>query len=219
MTRLMRGISALLIGVGLLLLADAALALGWQEPVSAAIALIERSHIDRRWLSYRTAPLGAPERRHADGMASEAQRISYLAGREQREVRAGDAVGRMAIPSLGVSYLVVQGTSPASLETGPAHYPSTALPGQGRTVAVAGHRTTFLAPFRHLDALRRGQRIVIVMPYARFVYVVQYRRVVAPTAWSIIRNVGYDRLVLSACDPLFSASRRLVVFARLRSSL
>jgi sortase A len=215
----MRCISALLIGAGLLLLADAVLTLVWQEPVSAAIALIERSRVDRHWLSYRTAPLAASERRRADAMVSGPQRIAYLATREQREAHPGDALGRMTLPSLGLSYLIVQGTSPASLETGPGHYPSTALPGQGRTVAVAGHRTTFLAPFRHLDALRPGQRIVMVMPYARFVYVVQYRRVVAPTAWSITRNVGYDRLVLSACAPLFSAARRLVVFARLRSAV
>jgi sortase A len=82
-------------------------------------------------------------------------------------------------------------------------------------VAIAGHRTTFLAPFRHLDALRAGDRIVLNMPYGRFVYAVQYRRVVSPTAWWITRNAGYDRLVLSACDPLFSAAHRLVVFARL----
>jgi sortase A len=204
--RLLRGISGLLIAAGLLLLADAALTLVWQEPVTAAIATAERSRIDRHWLSARTVPTAA---RHRG--------IAYLAGREQRQVRTGAAIGRLTIPSLGVSFLVVQGTNPASLELGPGHYPSTALPGQGRTVAVAGHRTTFLAPFRNLDALRRGERIVMAMPYARFVYVVQYRRVVAPSAWWITRNVGYERLVLSACDPLFSAARRLVVFARLRS--
>jgi sortase A len=57
------------------------------------------------------------------------------------------------------------------------------------------------------------------MPYGRFLYIVQYHRIVDPTAWWVTRNVGYDRLVLSACDPLFSAARRLVVFARLTSAL
>lgn len=214
-----RRISALLIAAGLLLLADAGLTLLWQEPVSAAVGLIERAQIDRQWLSYRSAPLSALERRRADSLASRHQRIAYLASREQRLLRAGEAVGRMTIPNLGTSFLIVQGTDPASLEKGPGHYPSTALPGQGGTVAVAGHRTTFLAPFRHLDGLRRGERIVVAMSYARFVYTVQYRRVVAPTAWWITRNLGYDRLVLSACDPLFSAARRLVVFARLESAV
>jgi sortase A len=217
--RLLRSVSAVLIATGLLFLADAAATLLWQEPVSAAVALVERSQIDRHWLSYRSAPVSALERRRVGSLASRHQRIAYLASREQRLLRAGQAMGRMTIPSLGTSYLLVQGTDPASLELGPGHYPSTALPGEGRTVAVAGHRTTFLAPFRHLDALRRGERIVVTMPYARFLYVVQHRRVVAPTAWSITRNVGYDRLVLSACDPLFSAARRLVVFARLESAV
>ena len=208
MRRLLRGVSAVLIITGLLLLADAAVTLLWQEPVTAAIAVVERSHIDHHWLTWRPAP-----------PPSSQQRIAYLAGREQRQIRAGQAMGRLAIPSVGASYLIVQGTDPSSLEMGPGHYPSTALPGEGRTVAVAGHRTTFLAPFRRLDALRRGERILVAMPYARFVYVVQYRRVVAPTAWWITRDVGYDRLVLSACDPLFSAARRLVVFARLQSAV
>jgi sortase A len=85
----------------------------------------------------------------------------------------------------------------------------------GETVAIAGHRTTFLAPFRHIDALRPGDRIVLGMPYGRFVYAVQYHRIVSPTSWWVVRDVGYDRLVLSACNPLFSAAQRIVVFARL----
>jgi sortase A len=55
------------------------------------------------------------------------------------------------------------------------------------------------------------------MPYGRFTYVVQQQRVVAPTDWSITENVGYERLVLSACNPLYSASQRIVVFAALRA--
>jgi sortase A len=208
MKRRLRGVSTLLIITGLLLLTDTAATLLWQEPVTAAIAVVERSQLDRHWLTWRPAPLPSSQ-----------PRIAYLASREQRQIRPGQAMGRLAIPSLGASYLIVQGTDASSLEMGPGHYPSTALPGQGRTVAVAGHRTTFLAPFRHLDSLRRGARILVAMPYARFVYVVQYRRVVAPTAWWITRDAGYDRLVLSACDPLFSAARRLVVFARLESAV
>jgi len=214
--RLARAASALLITAGLLLLADAAATLVWQEPVTAVIGLAQRSQINTRWLSYRFAPLTSAERRIVDSV-DQRRRIAYLARREQRQLHPGDAAGRMSIPSLGASVLFVQGTDSVSLQKGPGHYLSTALPGRGRTVAIAGHRTTFLAPFRHLDALRPGDRIVLVMPYARFVYVVQSRRVVPPTAWWITRNVGYERLVLSACDPLFSAAHRLAVFARLRS--
>lgn len=217
-SRRVRAASAVLIASGLLALADAAITILWQEPVTAVIGLVQRSQIDRHWLSYRFAPLSAAEQRIIDSVDLR-QRVAFLARREERELATGDAAGRMSIPSLGASFLFVQGTDASSLEKGPGHYPSTALPGLGRTVAIAGHRTTFLAPFRHLDTLRPGDRVVLTMPYARFVYVVQYHRVVDPTAWWVTRNVGYERLVLSACDPLFSAAHRLVVFARLQSVL
>ena len=213
--RLVRVTALVLIVTGLLLLADAAVTVLWQEPVSAVIGLIERGQINRHWLSYRSAPLSAVEHRIVASITDQRRRIAFLARREQRGLQTGDALGRISIPNLGASFLVVQGTDSTSLEKGPGHYPSTALPGLGRTMAIAGHRTTFLAPFRHLDALQPGDRIVVNMPYGRFVYAVQYRRVLPPTAWWITRNTGYDRLVLSACDPLFSAAHRLVVFARL----
>ena len=118
---------------------------------------------------------------------------------------------------IGASYDVVQGTDEASLEKGPGHYPATAFPGLGQTVAIAGHRTTYLAPFRHLDALKPGDRIVLEMPYAVFTYAVQYRRTVLPNALWVTRDVGYERLVLSACNPLYSAAQRIIIFARLKS--
>jgi sortase A len=92
------------------------------------------------------------------------------------------------------------------------------MPGQGGTVAIAGHRTTYLAPFRTIDKLRPGQPIVLDMPYARLTYTVERTQVVPPTALWITRRVpGRERLVLSACHPLYSASHRIVAFARLAS--
>ena len=212
---MLRDLSAVLIISGLLLLADAGVTLLWQEPLTAVIGAIRRGEIDRRYLSYRTAPLLPSERRALATIAAAGARIAYLARREQRQLAAGDAVGRIAIPRIGASYLIVQGTDSGSLEKGPGHYPSTALPGLGQTVAIAGHRTTYLAPFRNIDALRPGDRIVVRMPYGRFVYAVQYHRIVSPAAWWITRDLGYERLVLSACNPLYSAAQRIVVFARL----
>jgi sortase A len=87
----------------------------------------------------------------------------------------------------------------------------------GQTVAVAGHRTTYLAPFRRINELAPGDRIVVTMPYGRFVYRVEYHRIVLPTALWVTHNLGYDRLVLSACNPLYSAAQRIIVFARLQS--
>jgi sortase A len=144
------------------------------------------------------------------------QRISYLARREQRQVGTGAAIGKIVINKIGASFDVVQGTDTSSLEKGPGHYPGTAFPGLGQTVAIAGHRTTYLAPFRHIDLLSPGDKIVLKMPYAQFTYVVQYHKIVLPTALWVTDNVGYERLVLSACNPLYSAAQRIIVFARLQ---
>ena len=216
MRRVSRFLSSVTIVLGILLLLDVALTLVWQEPVTAVIAMIKRGQIDKRLLSYRTAPLSRADQRALRGLDG-AQRVAYLARRELHELQAGDAVGWIGIPRIRENFLVVQGTDENSLEKGPGHYPSTALPGLGRTVAIAGHRTTYLEPFRHIDQLRPGDRIALQMPYGRFVYAVQYHRIVSPSAWWITRNVGYDRLVLSACNPVYSAAQRYVVFARLSS--
>jgi sortase A len=213
--RLIRDVASVLIISGLLLLLDAGVTLLWQEPVTAVIALIQRSHINQRFLSFNTTPLSTLDQRALVQVRPPRQRIAYLARREARQVQSGDAVGRIMIPKIGVSFVVVQGTDETSLQKGPGHYPGTALPGLGQTVAIAGHRTTYLAPFRHLDALRPGNEIVLRMPYGRFTYTVEYRRIVLPTALWVTRNVGYDRLVLSACNPLYSAAQRIIIFARL----
>jgi len=109
----------------------------------------------------------------------------------------------------------VEGTAAPDLRRGPGHYPATPLPGQRGTVAIAGHRTTYGAPFHDVDQLRRGDRIELDMPYGRFTYRVERLRIVKPTAVEVTDAVGYDRLVLSACHPLYSAAQRIIVFARL----
>ncbi len=215
--RLLLDLSSVLILSGLLLLIDAGVTLVWQEPVTAAIGLVMRSQVDKRYLSYSTAPLSVIDREALAGLRSQRQRISYLARREQRQLQTGDAVGTIVIPKIGASYTVVQGTDESSLEKGPGHYPETGLPGMGQTVAVAGHRTTYLAPFKRINELAPGDPIVVTMPYGRFTYAVQYHRIVAPTDIGVTRNVGYERLVLSACNPLYSAAQRIIVFARLKA--
>jgi sortase A len=215
MTR--RLISTLLMAAGLLLLADVAATLVWQEPVTGLIAMIKREDINRRYLSYSSMGLSASERVSLQRLTGAEERIAFLARQDEERVPNGAAIGRLTIPAIGVSYVVVQGTTTGDLELGPGHYPSTAFPGLGATVAIAGHRTTYLAPFRNINQLHRGDRIDFQMPYGTFRYVVQGQRVVTPNAWWITRDLGYDRLVLSACNPLYSASQRIAVFARLAS--
>jgi sortase A len=215
MRRLLRDTSLVLIISGVLLLADAGVTLLWQEPLTAVIALIQRSQIDKRFLSYRVAPLSQLDREALDALHTISARVAFLARQEQRAVKTGDAIGTMYIPRISANYTVVQGTDETSLQKGPGHYPQTAFPGMSQTVAIAGHRTTYLAPFRHLDAVRPHDQIVLTMRYARLTYTVEFSRVVNPAAWWVTHNVGYERLVLSACNPLYSAAQRIVVFARL----
>jgi sortase A len=216
--RLVRDISSVLIISGLLLVLDAAVTLVWQEPVTAVIGKIQQSEINKQYLSFNTAPL-TPVQNHVLVALPEPQdRIAYLARREQHQVATGDAIGRISIPKIGASYTVVQGTDTTSLEKGPGHYPGTAFPGLGQTVAIAGHRTTYLAPFRHVDELKPGDKIVLKMPYGLFTYTVQFHRIVLPTALWVTHNAGYERLVLSACNPLYSAAQRIIIFAKLQSA-
>jgi sortase A len=82
------------------------------------------------------------------------------------------------------------------------------------TVGIAGHRTTYLAPFNELDKLRKGDAVVLEMPYAVVTYRVELTRIVLPTALWVTNSVGYNRLVLTACHPKYSAAKRIAVFAR-----
>jgi len=216
MRRLIRDISSVLIISGLLLLVDAGVTLIWQEPVTAVIAVIERSNVNTQFLNYHSDPLTALDQHVLRTLGSSDSRIAFLARKEQRQVSSGDAIGTIEIASIGVDDNIIQGTDTANLQRGPGHYPSTSFPGLGQTVAIAGHRTTYLAPFRNINTLVKGNKIVVTMPYGRFTYVVQYHQIVAPTALWVINNVGYDRLVLSACNPLYSAAQRIIVFARLQ---
>ena len=118
-----------------------------------------------------------------------------------------------------MNFVFVAGTGENSLKRGPGHYANNVLPGQRGTVAIAGHRTTYEAPFRRLDKLRRGDRITLTMPYGLFTYTVEGSRVVSPGHTTVLRHVRHDRLVLTTCTPMFSATQRLVVTGRLERAI
>jgi sortase A len=211
-----RALSLVLILVGALALIDAGVTLVWQEPFSALYAKLRQDHLSGTLRTTERAVPTATERRALASLPDERRRIAFLARELQRHAGGGSAVGRIVIPRIDASYVVVKGTDTSDLESGPGIYPETNFPGVAGTTAIAGHRTTYLAPFRHIDALRPGNRILLNMPYAHFTYTVIAQRVVAPTdVRAAVANVGYSRLVLSACTPLFSAEKRLLVFARL----
>jgi sortase A len=201
-----RALGTALVVAGLLVLADAAVTLAWQEPISALRA--DRAQ-HRLAAQLRALELRAP--RHAGDRA----RVAVAARAFARTRRDGQAIAELRIARIGLRTVVVRGTDPADLREGPGLIAGSPLPGQGGTTAIAGHRTTYGAPFRSLDALRRGDAIALRLPYGTFRYAVESWRIVQPGDLSVLRRVGHDRLVLSACHPLFSAARRIVVFARL----
>ena len=214
--RAWRALAIVLILVGSLALIDAGVTLVWQEPFSALYAKFRQDHLSGTLRAIERATPTPVERRALASLPDERRRVAFLASELQRHAGDGSAVGRIVIPRIDASYVVVKGTDTSDLESGPGIYSETNFPGVAGTTAIAGHRTTYLAPFRHIDALRRGSRILLNMPYAHFTYKVIGERVVAPTDVSAaIGEVGYSRLVLSACTPLFSAAKRLLVFARL----
>ena len=185
----LRFVASVMIVSGLLLIGDAGATLAWQEPVSAFLAHREQVELKKS--------LDHPPPR-------------VIA----RQPLPGDAIGQIELPTIDKSAYVVEGVGTDDLRKGPGHYPDTPLPGEHGTVAIAGHRTTHGAPFRNVDKLKRGDRIVLQMPYGGFVYRVERTQIVDPTALWVTKRVKYDRLVLSACHPLYSAAQRIIVFAR-----
>jgi sortase A len=213
--RALRALSSVLIVAGALLLIDAATTLLWQEPVSAVYTRLQQDRLAGELEDLERAPLEPVEQRALERIEDPARRLAFRARALQRKLEPGDAMGRIRIPDIGVSEVVVHGTGTGDLRKGPGHYPETPLPGERGTVAVAGHRTTYGAPFRKLDQLDAGARIEMAMPYGRFTYRVERTRIVPPTALWVTDRVRFNRLVLSACHPLYSAAERIVVFARL----
>jgi sortase A len=163
------------------------------------------------------APAAADAAAAAEAEAEAArQAVAADARRFQAQLKRGQALGRIRIPELGLKAAFVHGTRwGADLTRGPGHYEQTSLPGLDKVTAIAGHRTTFGAPFRHIDDLKAGDLVVLEVPYGTFTYRVTGHEIVEDDDWSIIRERGFDRLVLSACHPLFSASQRWIVYARL----
>ena len=126
---------------------------------------------------------------------------------------AGDAVAIIRIPKLGVEKAVVQGVTLNLLKKGPGHYPTTPMPGQPGNAAIAGHRTTYGAPFFRLNELDPGDPILITTRQGRFRYEVSRKLVVRPNDNSVLNSTDDNRLTITTCEPRFSAARRLIVIA------
>jgi len=220
-----RRLGSILAVGGLLVLAYAAAVLFWRDPVTDLYNRYQQNRLDSALAAEFEAWDSAFPPAEEDAAATGGEETDLAAAREAtaREARRflgtleqGQAFGRLEIPRIDVDSVVVHGTRwGADLARGPGHYERTAVPGLGRTVGVAGHRTTFGAPFRDIDDIRVGDAIVLEMPYATFRYRVFQHEIVDSDDWSVIRNRGFDTIMLSACHPLYSADQRWIVYGRL----
>ena len=136
----------------------------------------------------------------------------------------GDPVANIEIPKIDVSQTVVEGVAVDDLRKGPGHYPATPLPGQEGNAAIAGHRTTYGAPFADLDQLEVGDVIHVKTVQGDFTYKVSKNPfAVDPNDGSVLedepdpnRAGGHlATLTLTTCTPKFSAAQRLIVQAKL----
>ena len=205
---------------GLLVLAYAAAVLFWRDPVTDLYNRYQQNRLDsalsaefEAWDSELPSTRAQPAR---GGLSAARAATAADARRFLGTLEQGQAFGRLEIPRIDVDAVVVHGTRwGADLSRGPGHYERTTVPGLGKTVGIAGHRTTFGAPFRDIDDLRTGDSITLDLPYATFRYRVFEHEIVASDDWSVIRNRGFDTIMLSACHPLYSADQRWIVYGRL----
>jgi len=139
--------------------------------------------------------------------------------------KGGEGVAHILIPRIGVDKIVVQGVTLEDLKKGPGHYPETPMPGNKGNAAIAGHRTTYGAPFNRIDELKPKDPILITTVQGTFRYEVMAHPdsdgknvghlIVSPTQTEILDDMHDNRLTLTSCNPKYSARERIVVTAKL----
>jgi sortase A len=214
---LLRALPFVLLTIGALLLLEGALTVLWKEPISALLTAQGESALEDD-LERKEQEAAAEAARNRKQMARyQARRAVEL----NRTAGTSEALGRLRIPKIGLNKVVVQGTDEAvSLKKGPGHYTETPLPGRtgNWTVGIAGHRTTYGAPFRRINELKKGNKIVFAVPYGRFTYEVEKTKIVDAGYTQAFVPQGKDKIVLTACHPLYSAAQRILVYGRLKTT-
>jgi len=186
----------------------------WQDPFTALYThwkqhQLARSY-ERRFASYHAARY---DRKQA--ISARLRTIEGEARRYRLDSHRGHAIGRIAVPRLHLNMVLVNGTDHDSLKKGPGRDLRTYMPGEGQLIYIAGHRTTYLAPFAHIDSMRRGDPITLEVPYATFRYRVFRKKVVPSDALAVLRSHGREVVALQACHPRFFATNRYIVWGRL----
>jgi sortase A len=212
--------------VGLGLLAWTATVYLWKDPFTTAYTAWEQRKLadglDRRAAAWREGrpPYTPPQSDPDPAPEAEPEAVPLPAARALRDGRAyrkattaGDAIARLEIPKLDLDVVVVNGTEAGDLRRGPGRHLSTYMPGERELVYIAGHRTTYGAPFSDIDDLRPGDRVIVEVPYGTFEYRVTGHRIVDQYELSVLRTKHREQLALQACHPRFFASHRYIVYA------
>jgi sortase A len=212
--RILRAIGTTLVVLGLGALLWAFVIWRWNDPFTSLYT---------RWQQHKMASVYQhtvatyhPKPVRPTATAQTKQRaVAAEASRYRRVEKEGTPIGRIYVPRLGLHMLLVNGTDHDSLVKGPGRDLRTYMPGQGQLVYVAGHRTTYLAPFAHIDSLKSGDPVTLKMPYATFAYTVTGHVIVDAHDLSLLRSHNREQLALQACHPRFFATQRYVVYAKL----
>lgn len=203
-----RILGASLAAVGALAILWAIVTWQWGDPATSAY-----TRWKQRSLSAEFERLVTEYGARRAGPGKKTRDIERIARRMREDREIGAAIGRIRIERLGLDMVIVYGTDSASLRKGPGLDPRTFLPGERELAYIAGHRTTFGAPFAHIDRLRPGDRVVIEMPYGRFSYRVERSIIVPADDVARLHSRGTEELALQACHPRFSARERYLVYA------
>jgi sortase A len=177
-------------------------------------ALIWSGALVLAFVAYQLFGTSVAEARAQDRLKSEIQDGNAL---EAIRPVPGGAVGLLEIPKIGLDKAVVEGVGTNELKAGPGHYPATPMPGEPGNAAIAGHRTTYGAPFNRLDELAAGDAVLVTTAKGEFRYEVREAIVVKPGQSEVLEPQGDNRLTLTTCHPEFSARERLIIVAGLVS--
>jgi sortase A len=213
--RFTRVLGTMLIVAGVLSLAWAFLIWRWQDPFTAMYTAYQQREL-RSQYQHQLEDFHPPAAPTSAGrnLASYELSIAQAAKRYRRSLKEGDAIGRIVVPRLGLKMVFVNGTDTSSLEKGPGRQLSTFMPGEGQLIYIAGHRTTYLAPFSAIDKLRSGDSVTLEMPYGTFEYRITGHTIVAANDLAVLKSHGREVVALQACHPRFFASERYIAWAK-----
>jgi sortase A len=217
MRRLARAAGLVLAVAGALTLIWAVVVWRWQDPFTGVYTTWQQHRLEGQLNREFERYAGPRPALAVRSTGAEAHRLGLAAARLRRTADVGQPIGRIVIPRLGLNMILVNGTDEGSLRRGPGRDLRTYMPGQNRLVYIAGHRTTYLAPFSHIEQIRPGDPITLEMPYATFRYRAVRHVIVPADDLAVLRSPRHELLALQACHPRFFATHRYIVYARLRS--